>query len=57
MEVCESGLFGRQAAFEEEEDTNMDVLGSSSLIVLMVSLDVKQHLKKTKTQTSELRAV
>ena len=24
----------------------VDVLGSSSLIVLMVSVDVKQHLKK-----------
>ena len=32
----------------------VDVLGSTSLIVIMVSVDVKQHLKKKKTHTSEL---
>ena len=51
------GFFGLKAAFEEEMKTQtselrscvkveVDVLGSSSLIVLMVSLDLKQHLKK-----------
>ena len=33
-----------------------DILGTPSLIDLMVSVDVKQHLKKTKTQTSDLRS-
>ena len=35
----------------------VDVLGSTSLIVIMISVDVKQHLKKKKkTHTSELRS-
>ena len=38
-------------------EVEVGVLGSPSLIVLTVSVDVKQHLKKkTKTQTSELRS-
>ena len=49
------GLCGRKAAFEEEEEdtriraqelcveVEVDVLSSPSLIVLFVSVDVKQH--------------
>ena len=44
------GLYGRKATLEVTElrscvKVEVAVLGSPSLIVLMVSMDVKQHLK------------
>ena len=55
------GLCGRKAAFEEEEDSiselrscvkvEVDVLGSPSLIVLMVSVDVN-YIELEQTQSS-----